>query len=145
MRYDHLKRCARCRTLLTVALFAKKRSSSDGLQGQCRACRTVLERERRNRRRRERLEALPGPYVKVPAPSLGDPVSKPTHYNQGGVECIAAIEAAVVGLAPFDAYLVGNAIKYTWRHSKKNGNEDLFKAIWHLQRLAEDRLKRGDK
>lgn len=88
--------------------------------------------------------AIPG-APGVPPPSLGDAVSKPLHYNQGGVECIAAIEAAVVGLPPFDAYLVGNAIKYTWRHSKKNGNEDLFKAIWHLQRLAEDRLKRGAK
>lgn len=68
-------------------------------------------------------------------PTPHDPVHEPSHYTQGGVECIDAIEAAVTGLAPFEAFLVGNCLKYIWRFDKKNGNEDLEKAKWYLDTL----------
>jgi hypothetical protein len=61
-------------------------------------------------------------------------VEHPSHYNQGGIECIDAIESAVCNLNGIDAYLVGNAIKYIWRHREKGGVESLEKAIWHLER-----------
>lgn len=74
-----------------------------------------------------------------------DPVSAPAHYRRGDIECIDAIRAAVTGLPPFEAYLVGNAIKYVYRHDAKGGTEDVRKAIWHLERLVTERAKRGAK
>lgn len=63
-----------------------------------------------------------------------DVVNKPKHYNQSGVECIEAIEAA---LSPEElrGYFKGNILKYTWREQYKNKDEDLRKANWYLQRL----------
>jgi hypothetical protein len=64
-----------------------------------------------------------------------DPVN-PSHYNQGGIECIEAIKAALgVG---FIAYLWGNILKYLWRWPNKNGIEDLKKARWYLDRLIQE-------
>ena len=59
---------------------------------------------------------------------VDDMVNHPPHYNQKGIECIDAIEAATdVG---FEYYLQGNIInKY------KNGIEDLEKAQWYLNKL----------
>ncbi len=61
----------------------------------------------------------------------------PPHY-QGKVECIDAIESAVEGLSPLQAYLTGNCMKYLYRHGKKGQQiEDLEKAMWYLKRLQE--------
>lgn len=66
-----------------------------------------------------------------------DVVEKPEHYNQDySIECIDAIRAAT-GLG-FKNYLQGNIIKYIWRHTYKNGVEDLRKARWYLDRLIEE-------
>ena len=62
-----------------------------------------------------------------------DVVNKPSHYNQAGVECIEAIEAATDN--GFEYYLQGNIIKYLWRYRYKNGIEDLKKAQWYLNKL----------
>ena len=62
-----------------------------------------------------------------------DAVNKPPHYNQAGVECIEAIEAATDN--GFEYYLQGNIIKYLWRYRNKNGIEDLKKAQWYLNKL----------
>ena len=64
-----------------------------------------------------------------------DNVNHPAHYTAGGIECIDAIEAATEGLAGIVAVCAGNAIKYIWRFSRKNGTEDIDKAIWYLNRL----------
>jgi len=64
-----------------------------------------------------------------------DNVNNPTHYNQGGIECIDAIEAATSKLTGFEGFCVGNAIKYLWRFKLKNKEEDLEKAIWYIRRL----------
>lgn len=60
-----------------------------------------------------------------------DNVSHPSHYTQGGVECIEAIEAAL-GAEGFAGYCAGNVIKYVWRYRHKNGVEDLRKAREYL-------------
>lgn len=81
---------------------------------------------------------------KVPATEvpIEDAVNHPAHYTAGDVECIDAIEAAITGLTGIEAYCTGNAMKYLWRWSQKNGKEDLQKAHWHLERLiAQSRLK----
>ena len=64
------------------------------------------------------------------SPPMSDPTS-PEHYQQGGIECIDAIRAAL-GTEGFRAYCTGNVIKYTWRHRHKNGVEDLRKAQVYL-------------
>ena len=64
-----------------------------------------------------------------------DNVNKPPHYNQAGVECIEAIQAATDD--GFEYYLQGNIIKYLWRYRYKNGVEDLKKAQWYLTKLIE--------
>lgn len=71
---------------------------------------------------------------------MQDLVNKPDHYNQGGIECIDAIEASLSEEA-FQGYLKGNAIKYLWRWDQKNTDpllqlQDLRKASWYLSRLA---------
>lgn len=64
-------------------------------------------------------------------------VNHPSHYNQGKVECIDAIEAATAGLTGSEAFCTGSAIKYLWRWKQKNGAEDLEKAKWYLEKLLE--------
>jgi len=64
-----------------------------------------------------------------------DAVNKPSHYTQGKVECIDAIESATMGLVGIIAVCVANVIKYVWRFALKNGIEDLDKADYYLQKL----------
>ncbi len=64
-----------------------------------------------------------------------DMVNHPSHYTQGGVECIDALEAATDGLTGLDAVCTANAIKYLWRWKRKGGVEDLKKARWYINKL----------
>ena len=64
-----------------------------------------------------------------------DNVHQPSHY-QGKVECIDAIESAVDGLEGIEAVCTANVIKYVYRWKKKNGLEDLEKAMWYLVKLT---------
>lgn len=66
---------------------------------------------------------------------MADAVNHPSHYTQGGVECIEAIEAAMTP-DEFRGYLKGNVIKYVWRSNHKGSLlQDLEKARWYLDRL----------
>lgn len=73
-----------------------------------------------------------------------DMVNHPSHYTQGGIECIDAITAATVGKTGIEAVCVANVIKYLWRYEEKNGLEDVKKARWYLERLINE-LSEGDK
>jgi arginase family enzyme len=65
-----------------------------------------------------------------------DPVNKPEHYTQGGIECIDAIQASMTA-EEFKGYLKGNALKYLWRYQNKGKPEqDLKKSAWYLDRLS---------
>lgn len=67
-----------------------------------------------------------------------DPVNHPSHYTQGGIECIEAIKASMTHVE-FLGYLKGNVMKYLWRYENKNNpREDIQKAIWYLTRLEEE-------
>lgn len=66
---------------------------------------------------------------------MKDVINHPSHYTQGNVECIDAIEAATSGLSGIEAVCTGNALKYLWRWKNKNGLEDLKKARWYIDRL----------
>lgn len=66
-----------------------------------------------------------------------DVVNHPQHYTQGGIECIDALEAATTGLTGIEAVCTANAIKYLWRWKRKNGVEDLKKAVWYIQHMID--------
>lgn len=66
---------------------------------------------------------------------MTDNVNHPSHYTQGGVECIDAITAATVNKTGIEAVCTANVIKYLWRYESKNGLEDVKKAQWYLNRL----------
>lgn len=69
--------------------------------------------------------------VKLDKPSM---VDHPSHYG-GSIEAIDAIAAATAGLTGVEAFDTGNALKYLWRWKRKNGVEDLNKAVWYIQHL----------
>jgi hypothetical protein len=69
-------------------------------------------------------------------PITGTNVDHPDHYNAGGIECIDAMEAAATP-EEFRGFCKLNALKYLWRERGKNGNEDLEKAAWYLNRAVE--------
>jgi hypothetical protein len=66
---------------------------------------------------------------------VNDPVNKPVHYNQSGIECIDAIEAMTEKMSGNIAPHAANVLKYLWRCEYKNGLEDIRKAKWYLDRL----------
>ena len=63
-----------------------------------------------------------------------DAVQHPSHYTQGGIECIDAIRASMTADG-FCDYCKGNIIKYIWRWREKGGVEDLRKASVYLNWL----------
>lgn len=66
---------------------------------------------------------------------MEDMVNHPSHYTQGGIECIDALEAATINLKGIEAVCTANAIKYLWRWKEKGGIEDLEKSKWYIDRL----------
>ena len=67
---------------------------------------------------------------------MNDSVNHPSHYTQGGIECIEAIKASL-SPAGFCDYCKGNVLKYLWRWEKKGGLTDLQKAQVYLNWLIE--------
>lgn len=71
-----------------------------------------------------------------------DVVNSPSHYTQGEIECIDAIESATINKTGSMAICTGNIIKYVWRCEEKNGLEDMKKARWYLNRMIAKEEKR---
>ena len=68
-------------------------------------------------------------------------INHPARYSSGNFECIDVM------LEVFDKEAVQhccilNAFKYVWRTEKKNGVEDIKKAVWYLNKYIE--LKEND-
>jgi len=76
------------------------------------------------------------PAPKNPNAAPKDNVNSPSHYTNGKIECINAIESATVGKKGLEAVCVANVIKYLWRYEDKNGVEDIKKAHWYLDQLV---------
>ena len=76
-----------------------------------------------------------------------DPVNHPSHYTQGGIECIDCIRASM-SKDGFEDYCKGNVIKYLHRWRFKGGVQDLRKAevylMWLIQ-SAEKGIEDGSK
>ncbi len=83
----------------------------------------------------ERKDDFKLPCVTLPAGvSPDDAVQHPSHYTQGKIECIDAIESA---LSPeeFAGFCKGSSIQYEWRAKHKgNPKQDIEKSIWYLNR-----------
>ena len=65
-----------------------------------------------------------------------DVVSRPKHYANTSIECIDAM-VETQGVEAVKAFCVCNAFKYLWRHNEKNGDEDIKKASWYLNKAVE--------
>lgn len=66
---------------------------------------------------------------------MSDNVNHPEHYNSGKYECIEVMRD-VFGKEAVDNFCLLNAFKYIWRAGRKNGKEDIKKAIWYLTELV---------
>ena len=81
----------------------------------------------------EGLEVKPLPRTQVV-----DMVNNPPHYaNSCSIECIDSMIVAFGAEAVYD-FCICNAYKYIWRYKHKNGDEDLKKAEWYINKA--DRL-----
>lgn len=79
------------------------------------------------------------PYHLKANKPMEDMIRHPDHYTWKGVECIKLIEIMTRGMSGIEAYYMGNVIKYLFRYLKKNGAEDLDKAIQYTTMLREYR------
>lgn len=66
-------------------------------------------------------------------------VDHPKHYTDCSLECIAVMEL-MFGKHNTNIFCMINAFKYMWRYKHKNGEEDLKKARWYLDRINIDLL-----
>ena len=63
-------------------------------------------------------------------------VDHPTHYNQGGMETIDEM-VLLFGIYETKIFCKLNAWKYRARAMYKNGEEDMRKSSWYLQKYKE--------
>ena len=82
------------------------------------------------------LESPAETPAKTPKKKSGDPVEHPDHYNQGSIECIDAMIAAF-GKEKVRDWCVMTSFKYHWRYQHKNGDEDIRKASWYIEKYKE--------
>ena len=67
---------------------------------------------------------------------LNDVVNHPSHYNNGSMECIDEM-TLIFGKEAVMHFCVCNAWKYRYRSNAKNGQEDLDKANWYINKYKE--------
>lgn len=76
--------------------------------------------------------------VKEPkSEQIDDPVNHPSHYTNGSIECIDAMESAF-GKRELLTYCKIAAFKYIWRCENKGHElQDLEKATWYLNKAVD--------
>ena len=74
--------------------------------------------------------------VKSESVTDNNAVTHPSHYTQGNIQCIDAMESAF-GKEAVATWCKLNSFKYIWRAEHKNGMEDIDKAIWYLNKFKE--------
>lgn len=67
---------------------------------------------------------------------MADMVNHPSHYDTGKFECIDVM-LETQGVEAVKDFCLCNAFKYLYRCKRKNGLEDIKKAIWYLNKLVE--------
>ena len=73
---------------------------------------------------------------KYPANVHLDNVNHPSHYETGKIECIDVM-LETQGEESVKAFCICNALKYLYRHKRKNGVEDVEKARWYIDKYLE--------
>lgn len=68
-------------------------------------------------------------------------INNPEHYCSGSIECIDAMESAY-GTEVVKNFCICNAFKYLWRFTKKNGDEDVNKMMWYINKYKELNAKK---
>lgn len=63
-------------------------------------------------------------------------INHPERYTGGKFECIDVMQD-VFGADAVKHFCILNAFKYLWRSEKKNGVEDIKKAVWYLNKYIE--------
>lgn len=63
-------------------------------------------------------------------------INHPDRYAGGKFECIDVM-LDVFGADAVKHFCILNAFKYLWRSEKKNGIEDIKKAVWYLNKYIE--------
>lgn len=71
---------------------------------------------------------------------MTDNVNHPAHYETGKFECIEVM-LETQGVEAVLNFCQCNAFKYLYRAKRKNGLEDMKKAVWYLNKYIE--LKEG--
>lgn len=88
----------------------------------------------------ELIEEATVPEVSASEPPTDeDLVNNPSHYQsytKDGIDCITAMRHAF-GSTAVAHFCLCNSFKYLWRHSSKNGMQDIDKAIWYLNKYKE--------
>lgn len=81
-------------------------------------------------------EPEPTEEVVESTPVEHDPVSHPNHYTNGGMECIDEM-VLLFGVEATKAFCKLNAWKYRRRAMYKNGEEDMQKSHWYINKYKE--------
>ena len=68
--------------------------------------------------------------------TVPEEINHPDRYAGGKYECIKVM-VDVFGADAVKHFCILNAFKYVWRAEKKNGVEDIKKAIWYLNKYIE--------
>lgn len=86
-----------------------------------------------NKKLRKRIDTLKG---RKKSTSTDDMVNHPSHYETGKFECIEVMQE-IFGVDAVRDFCKCNAFKYVYRMDRKNGTEDVKKAIWYLNKYLE--------
>ena len=70
------------------------------------------------------------------AKPVHDNVNHPSHYTQGGMECIDEM-LLIFGKEAVKNFCICNAWKYRKRAMFKNGQEDIDKSDWYINKYKE--------
>lgn len=66
-----------------------------------------------------------------------DSINHPKHYcREGGMECLEEMEL-VFGANAVRTFCLLNAWKYRYRAADKNGEQDMKKSDWYMQKYRE--------
>lgn len=79
--------------------------------------------------------------LKDVAPSVNekpanDNVNHPSHYATGKYECIDVM-IEIFGVEAVKTFCLLNAFKYNYRSGRKNGRQDIEKAVWYSNKYLE--------
>lgn len=102
---------------------------------------TLLERFDKLQEENEKLKQMKTPTIENFSDEPTDNVNHPSHYT-GRYECIDVMQD-VFGDEATNDFCLCNAFKYIWRARKKNGLEDVKKAVWYLNKYIEEAEKDG--